>query len=81
MAIVETGTSNYFIRVGSSSDDYTFYYDKYTKVMYVKDNYGFDGYGGGITVLYNADGTVMTYDDWNKLEPDTYVEANNEKGR
>lgn len=67
--VEESDTNNesnkYFVDVGYI-DYYHFMYDKYTKVMYVE----YLGYRGskGITVLYNADGSVMTYDDWQNLE-------------
>ncbi len=78
----DTSSNKYFISVGSTSDGYTFYYDKYTMIMYAKDNYGVGGFGGGITVLYNADGTVMTLGDWNNLEPDIETEVSSDvKGR
>ncbi|MCH5297400.1 MAG: hypothetical protein J1E85_07005 [Ruminococcus sp.] len=57
-------SNKYFVDVGSIGY-YHFMYDKYTKIMYVE-------YHGNsrrsMTVLYNADDSVMTYDDWNNLE-------------
>jgi len=41
-------------------DRFNYYYDKDTKVMYVaNDSY----YSGGITPLYNADGTLRLYEE------------------
>lgn len=42
-------------------DEYTIVlYDKETKVMYL---FVKNGYGGGLTVLVNADGTPMLYEE------------------
>lgn len=59
--------TEYFIKVGGIGE-YSFVYDKYTKVMYAE--YFAVGGFSSMTVLFNADGTVMTLDDWNNLEPD-----------
>lgn len=68
-AIETLNRSKYFISVGYIGD-YEFMYDKYTKIMYVEYS---SAYREAMTVLYNSDGTVMTYDDWNSLEPDNEV--------
>lgn len=72
-AIETLNRNKYFISVGVIGD-YEFMYDKYTKIMYVEYS---SAYREAMTVLYNSDGTVMTYDDWNSLEPDNEV-SNNE---
>lgn len=61
---VKSSSKDYFVSVGAI-DDYFFFYDKYTKVMYVRYE---SVYESAMTVLFNADGTVMTYDDWLELE-------------
>ena len=60
--------TEYFIKAGDIGE-YSFVYDKYTKVMYAK--YSSPGGFSSMTVLFNADGTVMTLDDWNNLKPTT----------
>lgn len=72
-AIDTLNQNKYFISVGCI-DGYEFMYDKYTKIMYVQYS---GGYFMSMTVLYNSDGTVMTYNDWNNLESDNDV-SNNE---
>lgn len=55
--------SDHFVVIEKQSDDVKYYtykvYDKETKVIYLI----FDGsYSGGITPLYNADGTLQIYE-------------------
>lgn len=59
--------NRYFVHVGNIGS-YRFVYDKYTKVMYVRG-------GHSMTVLFNSDGSPMTYDDWNNLESETTENA------
>lgn len=53
-----------FVKVGSQSLDanhsVTIFYDSETKVMYV---FYKSGYSGGLSPLYNADGTLMIYEE------------------
>lgn len=72
-AIDTLNQHKYFISVGCIGD-YEFMYDKYTKIMYVKSS---GVHYKAMTVLYNSDGTVMTYNDWNNLDSDNDV-SNNE---
>lgn len=73
-------SNKYFIDVGNIGK-YSFVYDKYTKVMYA-EYFGVGGFSS-MTVLFNADGTVMTLDDWNNLEPTTTEQKQSvsEKGK
>lgn len=51
--------------------NYRFMYDINTNVMYVRYEYIGGGYlAGAMTVMYNSDGKVMTYDEWYKLVSD-----------
>lgn len=71
-AIETLNQNKYFISVGYIGD-YEFMYDRYTKIMYVEYS---SAYREAMTVLYNSDGTVMTYNDWNSLEPDNDISVN-----
>ena len=51
---------NTLVYIGSQDDRFYYYYDRDTKVMYVA--YA-AGYKGGITPLYNVDGTLKTYEE------------------
>jgi hypothetical protein len=48
------------VYVGSQDDRFHYYYDKDTKVMYVV--YAI-AYKGGMTPLYNPDGTLKLYEE------------------
>lgn len=56
-----------FVTIGiyelSSGTDARLMYDKETKVMYL---FVKEGYGGGLTVLLNPDGTPMLYEEGNE---------------
>lgn len=59
---VLTNSKDYFIELGdSNSGRFSFFCDKYTEVMYCVYR---EGYSGNFSVLYNVDGTPMTYDEW-----------------
>lgn len=62
--------TEYFIEAGGIGK-YSFVYDKYTKVMYAK--YSSPGGFSSMTVLFNADGTVMTLDDWERTKKRTAI--------
>jgi hypothetical protein len=49
------------VYIGSQNNRFRYYYDKDTKVMYVV----FSDYqcGGGMTPLYNPDGTLKLYEE------------------
>lgn len=49
---------NTLVYIGSQDNRFYYYYDRDTKVMYVV--YA-SGYKGGITPLYNEDGTLKLY--------------------
>lgn len=55
-ADIETCNIVMLERVSDGHASYTIMYDRYTKVMYVAN------YQGGITPLYNADGTLRLYE-------------------
>ena len=48
------------VYIGSQNNDFYYYYDKDTKVMYVVY---IDIHSAGITPLYNADGTLKLYEE------------------
>ena len=55
-----SGDINTLVYIGSQDNRFYYYYDKDTKVMYVV--YA-RGNKGGITPLYNEDGTLKLYEE------------------
>lgn len=55
---------NTLVYIGSQDDRFYYYYDRDTKVMYVV--YAPTGYKGGMTPLYNEDGTLKIYKEEEK---------------
>jgi len=47
------------VYIGSQDERFYYYYDKDTKVMYVM----YASYNGGMTPLYNPDGTLKLYEE------------------
>lgn len=45
--------------------DITILRDKYTNILYIEYH---QGYGGGITIMMNADGTPMLYNEWLEIQ-------------
>ena len=62
------------VYIGSQNNDFYYYYDKDTKVMYVVY---IDIYKAGITPLYNADGTLKLYEGEDKNESDEILHNHN----
>ena len=62
----DTISGRLFVRIEQEDcfTDYSVYYDRDTKVMYVKR----DGVYGSYTVLYNADGTPRVWNGDNQNE-------------
>lgn len=62
----DTISGGLFVRIEQEDcfTDYSVYYDRDTKVMYVKRN----GVYGSYTVLYNADGTPRVWNGDNQKE-------------
>lgn len=59
----DTATDTIFTLVGSGSR-LSIYRENETDVMYVVYH---EGHKGGMTIMMNADGSPLTYSEWNKL--------------
>lgn len=57
---------DYFIEVGHQGN-YSFFYDKYTKVMYTQ-YYSFKSGSTSVTVMLNSGGKPLTYEEWNSYK-------------
>lgn len=57
---------DYFIKVGHQGN-YSFFYDKYTKVMYTQ-YYSFKSGYTSVTVMLNSGGKPLTYEEWNSYK-------------
>ena len=58
----KTEIDDYFVEVGHQGN-FSFFYDKYTKVMYTQ-YYSFKSGYTSVTVMLKADGKPLTYDEW-----------------